>query len=679
MNKSYYRSEIDGLRALAILPVILYHTYSFSFAESGFLGVDIFFVISGFLITNILLNEILVTKKISLINFYNRRIRRIIPALFFVTIVSIYPAYKLLFPFTFKDFGQSLMGVSTLLPNLIFILQGGYFAEANSLKPLLHTWSLGVEEQFYFFFPLFLLIFWKILKRNTIILIIILFLLSFILSNDLSDGVYTQENFLLPITRMWELFAGAIISYYNFFLKKKEFNFFVKNIFSFFGVLLLIYSFFSFSEVTPHPSFFTFIPVLGTCLIILFASKETIIGKILSFRYLVGIGLISYSLYLWHYPFFVFARHYNFLFNSESGSYYTLSNLTYFFLILIVFIISYFSWKYIEQPFRKRKISNKNLIKSVTVCFLIIFVSGFYINKNDGIIERFPNKVVNYLDYNYSYPPNKIIFPCTESLSEKIKRRIQNEKYSQKEIFEECRILGNKQYKPKTVLLGDSFTHSLLLQINDHLLDHNKSIYYHLRACPNLIRFMDHGDCFKALKSISNDPNIENVIFFFRWSDKFKSVNYFDGKYFCGEIRCKDLNEAKLFEQMEKEIQGNFREKINLLLEKNIKVTIIYPLPYIGYDVPKFLASKVLNNKDPVAAIDYKDFTYINSNVIRFFNSLEGNIIRVHPEKIFCNSFVKDKCVANNKEKVFFWNKTHLSLDGGILLANEIIKKVDKF
>ncbi len=679
MDKSYYRSEIDGLRAIAILPVILYHTHSFSFAESGFLGVDIFFVISGFLITNILLTEIQNTKKISLLNFYNRRVRRIIPALFFVTIISIYPAYKLLFPFTLKDFGQSLMGVSTLLPNLIFILQGGYFAEANSLKPLLHTWSLGVEEQFYFFFPLFLLIFWKFLNKNIIILIIILFSLSLILSNDLSNGEYIQENFLLPITRMWELFAGAIISYYNFFLKKKEFSFFTKNILSFLGLVLLLYSFILFNEATPHPSFLTLIPVLGTCLIILFSSKETIIGKILSFKYLVGIGLISYSLYLWHYPIFVFARHYNFLTNSDSGNYYTLSNLTYFFLILIVFIISYFSWKYVEQPFRKKKISNKNLITSVTVSFLIIFMSGFLINKNDGIKERFPKKVVNYLDYNYSYPPNEIIFPCAESLSEKIKRKIQYEKYIQKEIFEKCRILGNKKYKPKTVLLGDSFTHSLLLQINDYLLDQNMSMYYHLRACPRLIGFMDHGDCFRAFKSIINNPDIENVILFFRWSDKFKSVNYFDSKYFCGEVRCKDLNEAKLYEQLEKDIQNNFREKINLLLKNDIKITIIYPLPYIGYDVPKFLASRVLNDKEPVANIDYKDFTYRNSNVIKFFNSFEEGIIRVHPEKIFCNSFVKDKCVANNKEKVFFWNKTHLSIDGGNLLANEIIKKVKNF
>ena len=152
MYKNYYRREIDGLRAVAILPVILYHTFSLPFANAGFLGVDIFFVISGFLITNILLNELVLTKKISLINFYNRRVRRILPTLFLVTIMSIYPAYKLLFPLTFKEFGQSLMGVSTLLPNLFFLLQGGYFSEPEALKPLLHTWSLGVEEQFYIFF-----------------------------------------------------------------------------------------------------------------------------------------------------------------------------------------------------------------------------------------------------------------------------------------------------------------------------------------------------------------------------------------------------------------------------------------------------------------------------------------------------------------------------------------------
>ena len=156
--KKSYRKEIDGLRVIAIIPVILYHTFILKFAEGGFIGVDIFFVISGYLITTLLLEEISQKNSIKLGSFYLRRVRRIVPLLFFITILSIYPAYKLLFPFTFAEFGQSLMGISLFLPNISFLLQGGYFAEPDSLKPLLHTWSLGIEEQYYIFFPVLLIL-----------------------------------------------------------------------------------------------------------------------------------------------------------------------------------------------------------------------------------------------------------------------------------------------------------------------------------------------------------------------------------------------------------------------------------------------------------------------------------------------------------------------------------------
>ena len=679
MYKNYYRREIDGLRAVAILPVILYHTFSLPFANAGFLGVDIFFVISGFLITNILLNELVLTKKISLTNFYNRRVRRILPTLFLVTMVSIYPAYKLLFPLTFKEFGQSLMGVSTLLPNLFFLLQGGYFSEPEALKPLLHTWSLGVEEQFYIFFPLFLIIFWKFLKKKTLILIILLSLFSLILANDLSQGLYASANFLIPITRMWELFAGAIISYYIIFIKKKDFNIYTNNTFSLAGALALIYSFILFDESTRHPSFYTLIPVLGTCLIILFATSKTIVGKILSLKYFVGVGLISYSLYLWHFPIFAFARHYNFMYNSQDGNFYNLSNYTYLSLIIITFIISYFSWKFVEQPFRKKKISNKNLIKVILPCFLIIFILGYFINYKNGMNERFSTEVVNYLNYNYSQPSKKIYFPCRESFSDMVLRKINGKKYSIKS-FEDCRILGNKEYKPNTVLMGDSFTHSLLLPIINHSNREKKSIYFNINACPKFKDLRSPGDCLNAFNTIINNPDIHNVIVFYRWSDKFYSVNQVNGEYFCKEIKCKNIEEAKLFIEKEKSIQKNFKEIINLLNKKNKKIIIIYPLPLMGVDVPKSLATKVLNKTKPTIEIDYpNDFTNINTNVIKFFNSLEGNIIKVHPEKIFCNTFKANKCVANYKEKVFFWNKTHLSLDGGIMLFEQIIKKTNLF
>ena len=512
-----------------------------------------------------------------------------------------------------------------------------------------------------------------------------MFFLSLILSNDLSNGSYIRENFFLPITRMWEFFAGALVSYYFFFIKKNDFNLFTKNLFSATGVLFLIYSFL-FLDKYSHPSFLTIIPVLGTCLIILFGTGETIIGKILSWKYIVGVGLISYSLYLWHVPVFVFARHYNFMFNSEIGNYYSLTNIKYFFLIIIVFIMSYFSWKYVEQPFRQKKLSNNNLkykkisdsnlIKLSITSFVILFLTGYLINKNDGFIERFPNKVTNYLNYEHSYASDEIINPCKESFNKTLKRKIMNEKFKEKKILDECRILGYKNNNSKTVLIGDSLTQSLLPTFDDYFISKKSSFYYYSENCFETEGFMIEGNCLEDFTIVLNDTKIENIILFFRWSERFYSLNLFEGVYFCGDYKCKNQEEIREFKKREKNIQKSFKTKINLLLEKNKKIFIIYPLPSFGFNPPKYLASRVMNKQKPLAFVDYDDFVYRNSNVKKFFNSLEGNIERIHPEKIFCKTYYKNKCAANYKEKVFFADSSHLSLDGGFLLGNKVLEKM---
>ena len=526
----------------------------------------------------------------------------------------------------------------------------------------------------------------KVLKK-ILVVISILFFSSLIIADDLSNGSYLRENFFLPFTRMWEFLAGAFISYYNFFLKKKNFELFEKNLLSVLGVFLLIYSFLILDKYS-HPSFLTAIPVLGTCLIILFGTGETFIGKFLSWKYIVGIGLISYSLYLWHVPIFVFARHYNFMSNLEGNNYY-LSSTKYFFLIAIIFAMSYFSWKYIEQPFRqrkifkdnlkKKKISDRNLIKLCIISFLIIFFSGYLINKNDGYIERFPQEVSNYLNYEYSYASDEIINPCRESLSKIIKRKIVNEKYKQKKIFDECRILGDKKYEPKTILIGDSLTHSLVPLFNNHFSNKKSSFYYYIEDCFTSEGFMIEGYCFNDFQSILNNSNVENIIIFFRWSVKLSSLNKFEKIYYCGINLCYDQKNIDLFKKREKKLQESFRKKIDLLLDKNKKITIIYPLPYIGIDPPKYLASMVLNKKVPLASVDYNETIYRNSSTKKFLDSFKGNVLRIYPDKIFCNTFIKDKCAINLKEKVFFSDSTHLSLEGADLLGNEILEKTNLF
>ena len=670
--KKSYRKEIDGLRVIAIIPVILYHTFILKFAEGGFIGVDIFFVISGYLITTLLLEEISQNNSIKLGSFYLRRIRRIVPLLFFITILSIYPAYKLLFPFTFAEFGQSLMGISLFLPNISFLLQGGYFAEPDSLKPLLHTWSLGIEEQYYIFFPVLLILVWKYFKNKFFLIMIIIFLSSLLFANDLSDGLFTKLNFLSPMTRLWELLAGSIVAYKIYFVHNRSIN--GNNLLSMAGLILIIFSFIFFNQSTKHPSFFTLIPVLGTCMIILYTNNSTFVGKVLSTNFFVLIGKMSYSLYLWHFPLFVFSRHYNFLYSDSGNNFYNLDLTIYLMLITLTFILSYYSWKYIEQPFRQKKIPTKFLLSSCLFGFIVIFSSGYFINKNDGLIERFPKKAVTFLNYNYSQSPKILINSCQESLILKIKKKILFKKYEKKNIHNVCRKLGINNIQANTVLIGDSFNHGMLEPLNNYLVNENKSIYYDVTSCTSLENFMNSKFCDQTFNIIINDEKIKKIIFFYRWSNKFYAVNTYDNDLYCGEFKCAGKNQANLYTNKERDIHKKFSTKIKKLIEANKEIIIIYPNIRIGFDVPKYLASKIIRNEKPSASVNYTAHISKNLSTLLFFDSFKDNIQRIYPEKLFCKKLT-DSCNANNDEKVFFWNKTHLSIDGGKLLLNLLIKK----
>ena len=300
-----YRAEIDGLRALAVLPVILFHA-GFEWFSGGFVGVDVFFVISGYLITTIIISE-MAEGKFSIVNFYERRARRILPALFFVMAACLPFAWMWLTPPHLKDFGQSLVAVSTFSSNIHFWLESGYFDTGGELKPLLHTWSLAVEEQYYILFPIFLMLTWRLGIKWILILLSIVFFVSLGVAQW---GAYNTPNaafFLLP-ARAWELLVGVFAAFYlkyNTHLKSHSLN----QALSLLGFGMIVYSIISFDKATPFPSLYALIPTIGTGLLILCAVPKTFVHKLLSLKFIVGIGLISYSAYLWHQPLLVFARH----------------------------------------------------------------------------------------------------------------------------------------------------------------------------------------------------------------------------------------------------------------------------------------------------------------------------------------------------------------------------------
>ncbi len=371
-----YRKEIDGLRALAVIPVILFHA-GFEWISGGYIGVDIFFVISGYLITTILLKE-QEQGTFSIINFYERRARRILPALFLVLLVCLPFAWFWLLPHELKDFGKSLLAVVTFVSNILFWLETDYFTADTELIPLLHTWSLAVEEQFYIIFPLFLAFFARKNKGVLVAIISFIALMSLALT-EWGWRYFSEANFYLIPTRAWELMIGALTALYLFY--KPQPQGFICHLGSVLGLVLIVLALFFLDKNIPFPSVYALAPTIGTALIILFANNTTWVNKLLSLKLFVMIGLLSYSAYLWHQPLFVFARAY----------YMDTPSLSIMAILSIVSILmAYISWRYVEAPFRdKRCFSQQQIFIASLVGALFFILIGMALILSDGAMYRF--------------------------------------------------------------------------------------------------------------------------------------------------------------------------------------------------------------------------------------------------------------------------------------------------
>ncbi|MCH6585108.1 MAG: acyltransferase, partial [Proteobacteria bacterium] len=374
-----YRREIDGLRALAVIPVIFFHA-GFQAFSGGFIGVDVFFVISGYLITSIILTE-KTSGKFTLTNFYERRARRILPALFFIMLVCLPFSWLWLLPSDLNDFSKSLIVVPIFSSNFLFVNQSGYFDTAIELKPLIHTWSLAVEEQYYLLFPIFISFLWYKCWPWAARIIFVVALISLIFSNWGAHNYPTATFYLLP-TRIWELFIGSLVALYLFnhnqnLLSERK----TSSVLGIVGLLLIVFSIITFDEGTPFPSFYALIPTIGTALIILFSSQNELVGKWLGNKLFVGLGLISYSAYLWHQPLFAFARIRSFSVPT-TGLLLSLS--------LLAIFLAYLSWKYVEKPFRdKNKFSQKQIFIFSLLGSLFFIGLGITGNINKGFGQRF--------------------------------------------------------------------------------------------------------------------------------------------------------------------------------------------------------------------------------------------------------------------------------------------------
>ena len=391
-----YRPDIDGLRAIAVIFVILFHSqitvFGIQLFRGGYIGVDIFFVISGYLITSILLKELYLKKKINFNYFYQRRIRRLIPALLAVMIFSTLIASIYLPPSRFVEFSKSILYSLGFSSNFYFyFLELNYFEFKGLFLPFLHTWSLSVEEQYYILFPILLFTVFNYSKKNLFIFLIFSFLISFFLAEYGSRNLQNSTFYFLH-SRMWELLSGSILAYLKFNISKRNTSRLVFNYIPSIGLLMIFLSLILFyDDKIRHPSFFTLLPVIGTCLIIWFGQeKKDIVSKILSTKLFVGIGLISYSLYIWHFPIFSFVK----ISGLVSG------NIIFkILLIVFTFVISGLSYYFIEKKFRNKDIQFKNL-------FLIVFTTSIiiiFINLNIVNNQGFPNRYDKLKSVNKNY------------------------------------------------------------------------------------------------------------------------------------------------------------------------------------------------------------------------------------------------------------------------------------
>jgi len=380
-----YRADIDGLRAVAVISVILFHA-GYRFIEGGFVGVDVFFVISGYLITSLILSE-KQKGQFSFASFYERRARRILPALFFVVIISVPFAYMWLTPEHLESFGWSLGAVATFSSNFLFWYENnGYFAADSDLKPLLHTWSLAVEEQFYVIFPLFLMLVFRFGKRGILLLLAVGLAISF---SAAIWGTYNRPDptfYLLP-TRGWEILLGAIAAFYPTRTQTLCVRSLWLNTLSLLGIGMIVFSVLTFDQFIPFPGIYALLPTVGTLLLILFSRPGTYVHSVLSLNILVRIGLISYSAYLWHFPLFAYMRYRNI---SEP------SDLTMGVASISVLVIAYFSWRFVEQPFRIGGSFTRRVFGIGVVVICIGFASFTLVSQQtDGFAFRYSPYALN--------------------------------------------------------------------------------------------------------------------------------------------------------------------------------------------------------------------------------------------------------------------------------------------
>ncbi len=653
-----YRPEIDGLRCLAVLAVVIYHAQIFAFGapllSGGFIGVDIFFVISGYLISSIILRE-MQDGTFRFLSFYERRARRILPALLAVMLISLPFAWHYIMPKGLNEYAGASLSALGFGSNIWFWLEDSYTAEASFLKPMLHTWTLAVEEQFYIIFPLILMAVTAFAKRYVLGLFLIGFFIS-LEAAELGSTSAPDATFYLLHTRFWELLAGAILAKIELDRGRSSHEM-LHYIMPAFGLFLIGHSLIAFEDTMRHPSFMTAMPVIGTMMVIYFARPGELVSDVLSSRLFVGIGLISYSLYLWHYPVFAFAR-------IDMGSLTLGAKMACIALSFILAIASYF---WIERPMRY-KTPLRAFIPVIIVAAGGIAAANIYIIKTDGAkfrMDAYENVFGGdmYGEWKECFTPER-------------------------KLGEHC-IFPREGAKGTIIGVGDSF----LAVLGPEIRKLAEKLHMNYEQFPRCVLIKDTeilnedntvepNSCMHeqmaALAKYKNAIVIKSTRMTLRLEGSNRPNN--EG----GAIETSPIYLLTQEKERETTIEDAISATNQDILAMGHSLVQIYPVPEPGfladYRLKKLLSGHEFNFKNRLKDIaqgdemtfSYSEYMDWQSRVIGAYDAVTGErYFKVIPHSIFCDQ-AHDLCLTVKNDRVLYRDTNHVSSYGAQLIVDEI-------
>jgi peptidoglycan/LPS O-acetylase OafA/YrhL len=631
---SRYRPDIDGLRALAILPVLLFH-YRVPPFGGGFVGVDVFFVISGYLITQLIEGDRR-AGRFSFAHFYERRVRRIFPALFFMLAAATIAATFILFPTDLVRYARSLLATAFFGSNFEFWSEAGYFDVIAEEKPLLHLWSIAVEEQFYLLFPAILLLAGR--WRRTASVVGAIFVLSFALSVWGIVHAPSATFYLLP-ARAWELMLGASLALKALPAINGQL---ARQVLGVLGVGFIATSVFLFTRDTPFPGPTALLPCLGTALVIYAGDcGPTAAGATLSLSPFVFVGRISYSLYLWHWPLYVFARYLDFRDPPPARI---------AFLIALSFLLSILSYYFVEQPFRRAafRLSRRKLFAGGAAVIAASAVAATLLLLGDGLPERLRPDLRTILAEQDDHEPR--LDSCLGLSAADVRNgRL-------------CHI-GMPGGVPSFILWGDSHADAVLPAIADVAVREGRTGYFAGgRSCPPLLDVTTPmADCRgfnAAVLALASRPEIREVILDARWAKYAEGSTYGDEPE--GHIHLKDDAGAADGDNHDVFARGLARTVAAL---GGKKVIVVASVPEIGWPVPAVLAREKLAAKTSVFPPTEETYLARQKFVMATFARLhqEDGVAVVYPHEILCRGGV---CAVSLNGIPLYRDEHHLSVFG---------------